>query len=246
MLDEIHIRKIGTADEIFNSYYTDVLEVAKKKSIKFNIKERPLMPKEIHLDEGDKVVFCIVHDEKKIFDKPIQVAVGSFFHKNTDDWIRVDEVLFQENYDVAKATIQIPAGKKQVSPGNEVPIGKMGLVVKGIINKGMLHLLWDVNVNEKIRSYFFHKEQNKQAKKQAKIELDFSGMKDNEKDNDGEEIDFLNTDTEPEQKITLVNSTNEYNKWFNNKFPQKASLNVSPLMERYVNEIDKFHKYYQY
>jgi len=244
VLDEIHIRKIGTADEIFNSYYTDVLEVAKKKSIKFNIKERPLMPKEIHLDEGDKIIFCIVNDEKKIFDKPIQVAVGSFFHKNTDDWILVDEVLFQENYDVPRATITIPAGKKQVKAGDEIPIGKMGLVVKGIINNGMLHLLWSVSVNEKIRSSFFRNEQNKQAKKQSKVELDFTIPKD-DTDNDGQEIDFLNTDDEPELKITLVNSTNEYNKWFNKKFPQKATLNVSPLMEKYVNEIDKFHKYYQ-
>jgi len=239
VLNEIHIRKIGTADEIFNSYYTDVLEVAKKKSIRFNIKETPIMPQTLHFDEGDKIIFCIVNDEKKIFDKPIQVAVGSLFHKNTDDWIRVDEILFQENYDVARATIQIPAGKKQVSPGDEVPIGKMGLVVKGIINNGMLHLLWDANVNDKIRSSFFRNEQNKQAKKQSKVELDFTIPKD-DTDNDGEEIDFLNTDTEPELKITLVNSTNEYNKWFNKKFPQKASLNVSPLMEQYVNVISKF------
>ena len=99
-------------------------------------------------------------------------------------------------------------------------------------------------MNEKIRSSFFRNEQNKQAKKQSKVELDFTIPKD-DKDTDVDEIDFLNTDTEPELKITLVNSTNEYNKWFNKKFPQKATLNVSPLMEKYVNEIDKFHKYYQ-
>ena len=34
MLSELHLYKKGTPDEIFNSYYADVLEVSKKKKPK--------------------------------------------------------------------------------------------------------------------------------------------------------------------------------------------------------------------
>jgi len=242
MLNEIHIRKRGTPDEIFNSYYSDIFEVAKKKSIKFNIKEKPLLPNTYYFDEGDKIIFCMVNDEEQIFHKPIQIATGSYFENNLDDWIKVDEVLFQEHYEM-RATIQIPAGRRKVIAGDEIPLGKIGLVPKAVINNGMMHLLWDVNVNDKIRNYFFQDEATKQAKAQAKIELDFSASQDDEKEDD--DLDFLNPDTEPEQKITLINSTNTYNKWFNKKFPKFPNLNVSPLMEQYVVAIKKFHKYYQ-
>ena len=242
MISEIHLRKRGTPDDIFNSYYTDVLEVAKKKSIKFNIKSKPLMPNTFYFDAGDRIIFCIVNDEKQIFHKPLQIATGTYFEHNYDDWVKVDEILFQENFEY-RTTIQIPAGRRRVRSGDKVPLSKMGLVPKAVINNGMMHLLWDTNVNDKIRNYFFQDEATKQAKAQAKIELDFSASKDDEKEVD--DLDFLNPDTEPEQKITLINSTNTYNKWFNTKFPKIANLNVSPLMEQYVGAIKKFNKYYQ-
>ena len=44
MLNELHLVKKGNADEIFNSYYADVLEVAKKKKITYDPKEKPLFP----------------------------------------------------------------------------------------------------------------------------------------------------------------------------------------------------------
>jgi len=244
MISEIHLRKRGTPDDIFNSYYTDVLEVAKKKSIKFNIKSKPLMPNTFYFDAGDRIIFCIVNDEKQIFHKPLQIATGTYFEHNYDDWVKVDEILFQENFEY-RTTIQIPAGRRRVRSGDKVPLAKMGLVPKAVINNGMMHLLWDTNVNDKIRNYFFQDEATKQAKAQAKIELDFSASKDNEKNDDVDDLDFLNPDTEPEQKITLINSTNTYNKWFSKKFPIVAKLNVSPLMEEYVISINKFHKYYQ-
>ena len=241
MINELHLRKRGTPDEIFTSYYTDVLEVAKKKSIRFNIKEKPLMPNTYYFDEGDKIIFCIVSDERQIFHKPIQIATGNYFENNLDDWLKVDEILFQENYEMT-ATIQIPAGKRKVVSGDEIPISKMGLVPKGVINDNALHLLWDENVNSKIRKWFFLDEQNKQAKEQAKVELDFSLDKDTKEDDD-DIIDFLNPDTEPEKKITLVNSSEAFNKWFHKKFPTQPTLNVSSLMENYVLAINQLNKY---
>jgi len=241
MLKEIHLRKRGTPDEIFNSYYTDVLEVAKKKSIRFNIKEKPLMPNTYYYDEGDRIIFCIVNDEREIFHKPIQIAVGRYYENNLVDWIQVEEVLFQENYEM-RATIQIPAGKRKVDAGDRVPLVRLGLVPRGVINNGSLHLLWDTNINSKIRNWFYTDEQNKQASKQASVELDFDLDK-KDKDTD-DEIDFLNPDTEPEKKITLINSRETFNKWFNKKFPKQANLDVSPLMELYVKTISLSHKYY--
>ena len=60
MLNELHLVKKGNPDEIFNSYYADVLEVAKKKKIAYDNKEKPLFPHSFYFDEGDKIVFCIV------------------------------------------------------------------------------------------------------------------------------------------------------------------------------------------
>ena len=243
MINELHLRKRGTPDEIFTSYYTDVLEIAKKKSIRFNIKEKPLLPNTYYFDEGDKIIFCIVGDEEQIFHKPLQIATGTYFENNLDDWLKVDEILFQENYEM-RATIQIPAGKRKVVSGDEIPLGKMGVVLKGVINNNALHLLWNEKVNSKIRNWFFREEQNKQAKEQAKVELDFDVDKDT-KDDDDDLIDFLNPDTEPEEKITLVNSSETFNKWFHKKFPKRPILNVSPLMENYVLAINNFHKYHK-
>jgi len=242
MINEIHLRKRGTPDEIFNSYYTDVLEVAKKKGIKFNPKEKPLLPNTFYFDEGDKIVFCIVNDEKKVFQKPIQVAIGSYYENDLVDFMKVDEVLFTEHYEM-RATIQIPAGTRKVSSGDKVPLVRTGLMPRGVINNGSLHLLWDGYVNSKIRNYFYRNEQDKQAKKQAEIELNFDLEKKDKTDDD--DIDFLNPDTEPEKKITMVNSSEAFNKWFHKKFPKQPNLNVSPLMESYVEAINKFHKYYQ-
>ena len=242
MLNELHLRKRGNPDEIFQSYYGDVLEVAKKKSIKYDAKEKPLMPHTYYFDEGDRIIFCVVSDERKIFHKPIQVAIGKYFESDLVDWMKVEEILFQENYEM-NATIQIPAGTRKVSPGDEVPLVRSGMVVKGVINNGMLHLLWDADVNSKIIGWFYREEQSEQIKKQAKVELDFDLDKKDKKDDD-DDIDFLNPDTSPEMKITMTNSREDYNKWFNKKFPHKPNLTLSPLMENYVRILTKHNKYY--
>ena len=240
MLNELHLRKKGDPDEIFKSYYGDVLEVAKKKSIKYDAKEKPLMPNTYYFDEGDRIIFCVVDDEQKIFRKPIQVAIGKYFERNLVDWMKVDEILFQENYEMI-ASIQIPAGERRVSAGEELPLVRTGMVVKGVINNGLLHLLWDADVNEKCRTWFFQQERLKQIKKQAEVELDFTADKG---DKDDDDIDFLNPDSSPEEKITQVNSKETFTKWFNKKFPHKPNLTLSPLMENYVRTLTKHNKYY--
>ena len=241
MLNELHLRKRGNPDEIFHSYYGDVLEVAKKKSIKYDAKEKPLMPHTYYFDEGDRIIFCVLNDDQQIFQKPIQVAVGKYYENNLVDYLKVVQVLFQENYEMI-ASIQIPAGERRVSAGDELPLVRTGMVVKGVINNGLLHLLWDADVNSKIISWFYKEEQKKQIKQQAKVELDFKLEKKDKKDDD--DIDFLNPDTSPEMKITMTNSREDYNKWFNKKFPHKPNLTLSPLMENYVRTLTQHNKYY--
>ena len=241
MLNELHLRKRGNPDEIFQSYYGDVLEVAKKKSIKYDAKEKPLMPHTYYFDEGDRIIFCVLNDERQIFQKPIQVAVGKYYENNLVDYLKVVQVLFQENYEMI-ASIQIPAGQRRVNTGDELPLVRNGMVVKGVINNGLLHLLWDADVNSKIISWFYKEEQKKQIKQQAKVELDFDLEKKDKKDDD--DIDFLNPDTSPEMKITMTNSRDNYNKWFNKKFPHTPNLNLTPLMENYVRTLTQHNKYY--
>ena len=150
MLNELHLTKKGNPDEIFNSYYADVLEVAKKKKIAYDNKEKPLFPHSFYFDEGDKIVFCIVEDDRKIFAKPMQVAVGTYLTKNLIDYLRVDEILFQENYyPYDRASIEIDAGSRKVSSGDEMPLVRIGLVIKGVINNSKLHLIWDDVLNNK-------------------------------------------------------------------------------------------------
>ena len=244
MLNELHLTKTGNPDEIFNSYYADVLEVAKKKSITYDSKEKPLFTNQFYFDEGDKVVFCIVTDEREIFAKPLQVAVGSYFTNNDVDYLRVDEILFQikENYYYAdKATIEIPAGERNVSNGDEVPLIRIGLVMKGVINNGKLHLIWDSSLNSKISNWFYRTERDKQIDKQADVALDFDNPQ--PKDDGDDEIDFTDTDTSPEKAINVMNSKKAFSKWFKKKFPKTPNLTTTPLMEHYVTTITKHNKY---
>ena len=135
MLNELHLVKKGNPDEIFNSYYADVLEVAKKKKIAYDNKEKPLFPHSFYFDEGDKVVFCIMDDERKIFAKPIQVATGLYFTSNLVDYLRVDEILFNENYyPHERASVEVSAGTRKVTSGDEMPLVRVGLIIKGVIN----------------------------------------------------------------------------------------------------------------
>ena len=244
MINELTLAKQGNPDEIFSSYYADVLEVAKKKKIAFDSKEKPLFTNTFYFDEGDKIIFCIVEDERKIFAKPLQVAVGAYFTNNEVDYLRVDEILFQikENYyDDDKASVEISAGTRTVARGNEVPLIRVGLVMKGVINNGTLHLIWDGVLNSKIRNWFYRNERDKQVKKQADVELDFKQEKD---DNEEDDIDFLSPDTSPEEKVNAMNSKSSFNKWFKKKFPKEANLTTTPLMERYVKALTNYNKYY--
>jgi hypothetical protein len=244
MLNELTLTKQSNPDEIFSSYYADVLEVAKKKSIAYDSKEKPLFTNTFNYDEGDKIVFCIVTDELKIFAKPIQVSIGSYFTNNEVDYLRVDEILFQikENYYADKATVEISSGSRTVVRGDEVPLIRIGLIIKGVINNGRLHLIWDAMLNDKIRFWFYRNERDKQIEKQADVELDFKKPGDDDKEED--DIDFLNPDTSPEVKINSMNSKNSFNKWFKKRFPKTANLNTTPLMETYVKTITKHNKYY--
>jgi len=244
MLNELHLTKKGNPDEIFNSYYADVLEVAKKKKIAYDNKEKPLFPHSFYFDEGDKIVFCIVEDDRKIFAKPMQVAVGTYLTKNLIDYLRVDEILFQENYyPYDRASIEIDAGSRKVSSGDEMPLVRIGLVMKGVINNSKLHLIWDDVLNGKIRNWFYKNERDKQIDKQAEVELDFKKPTDDDKDED--DIDFLNPDTSPEKTINVANSKKAFSKWFNKRFPKTGNLTTSPLMEAYVKSITNLQKYYK-
>jgi hypothetical protein len=242
MLNELHLTKVGNPDEIFNSYYAYVLEVTKKKKISYDSKEKPLFTSSFYFDEGDKIVFCVVEDDRKIFAKPMQVAVGTYHTRNLIDYLRVDEILFQENYyHTDQASVVVDAGTRQVSSGDELPLIRMGLVVKGVINNNKLHLIWDSELNDKIRVWFYKSEMNKQLEKQADVVLDFE--KEQPKDED-DGLDFTDADTSPEKKVIVMNSKKAINKWFNKRFPKTANLIITPLMENYVNTITKHNKYY--
>ena len=243
MLNELHLTKKGNPDEIFNSYYADVLEVAKKKKIQHDGKEKPLFSHSFYFDEGDIIVFCVVDDERKIFAKPIQVATGSYFSSNLVDYLRVDEILFKENYyPHERASVEVSAGTRTVTSGDEVPLVRVGLIIKGVINNNKLHLIWDDELNSKIRNWFYKDERNKLIDKQAEVELDFKKPTDDDKDED--DIDFLNPDTSPEKTINVANSKKAFSKWFNKRFTKKANLTTTPLMEAYVKSITNLNKYY--
>jgi len=243
MLSELHLTKKGNPDEIFNSYYADVLEVAKKKKIRYDSKEKPLFTTSFYFDEGDKIVFCIVEDDRKIFAKPIQVAIGTYRTRNLIDYLRVDEILFQENYyPIERASVEVDAGTRKVFSGDEVPLIRMGMVIKGVINNNKLHLIWDDELNDKIRTWFYRSERDKQIVKQADVVLDFE--KEQPKDDEDDGLDFTDTDTSPEKTVNVMNSKKAFSKWFNKRFPKTANLIVTPLMEHYVKTITKHNKYY--
>ena len=180
---------------------------------------------------------CSVQSETKIFQKPKQVFIGTYSIDNLLEKIKVDEILFQENYE----PISIENPERIFKPGQTIPLVKMGLITKGIVNNGKLHLLWNDELNEKIRKWFFIDEKNKQMGKQAKVDLDFSEPK---KKRDEDELDFLDAQHEPEKNLLALASKEKFDKWFNKKFPQTANLDLSPLMENYIKTLSRTSKYY--
>ena len=60
MLNELHFVKKGNPDEIFNSYYADVLEVAKKKKIVYDNKEKPLFPHSNYILMKETKLFSVL------------------------------------------------------------------------------------------------------------------------------------------------------------------------------------------
>jgi len=236
MINEIHLRRRGTPDEMVSSFYADVLEVAKKKKIPHNKKEKPLFSNQFYFDDGDKLICCSVQNETKIFQKPKQVFIGTYSIDNLLELIKVDEILFQETYE----PINIETPERIFQPGQILPLVRLGLIIKGILNNGKLHLIWNDELNEKIRKWFFIDEKNKQMGKQAKVDLDFSEPKKKKDEND---LDFLDAQQEPEKNLLLFNSKKQFDKWFHKRFPQTANLDLSPLMEGYVKTLHKISKY---
>ena len=101
-------------------------------------------------------------------------------------------------------------------------------------------MIWNYELNDKIRRWFFIAEKNKQMGKQAKIDLDFSEPK---KNKDDDELDFLDAQHEPEKNLLSFNSKKQFDKWFHKRFPQTANLELSPLMEGYVKTLSRTSKY---
>lgn len=246
MLNELHLRKRNTPDEMVTSYYKDVLEVARKLNIKINEKERPLSPTDFYFDDGDKILFTMLEDDRKIFTKPVQVALGNYFMKNLDEFVRVDEILFTaENYYYStRPQIEIRNPGRVLKHNDVVPLAKMGLLVKGVINNNALHLIWGDEINKRVRRWFYGNEKDKQVDKQTSTELIPKKSKKNGKKEDDDDLDFLSADFDDE-KIALSNlSRKKFNTWFSKRFPKEAKLNTSPLMELYVETLTRSSKYF--
>lgn len=238
MINEIHLRRRGTPDELVGSFYADLIEVAKKRKISYKKKEKPLFSNQFYFDDGDKLICCSVQSETQIFQKPIQVFTCTYSMDNLLELIKVDEILFQENY-LHYKQINIEAPERIYKPGQILPLVKIGLIVKGIINNGKLHLIWNTELNERIRRWFFIDERNKQMGKQAKVDLDFSEPREK-----GDQLDFLDVQHDPEKNLLALASKEKFDKWFHKRFPQTANLELSPLMEGYVKTLNRTSKYY--
>lgn len=246
MLNEIHLRKRSTPDEMVTSYYKDVLEVAKKMNIKVDEKEKPLSSTDFYFDEGDKILFVMLQDDRKIFTKPVQVAMGNYFMKNLDEFMRVDEILFTaENYYFpSKPQIEINNPSRVLKHNDVVPLAKMGLLIKGVINNNSLHLIWGDEINRRIRRWFYGNEKDKQVDKQTSLELIPQKSKKNGKKNDDDDLDFLSADYDNEKTALSNLSRKQFDKWFSKRFPKTAKLNTSPLMELYVETLTRSSKYF--
>ena len=88
MLSEMHLRRKSSPDEMVDSFYSDVIEIAKKRNYEFNENEKPLLENEFYFDDKDIVLFSIYQHENEIFRKPLQICVGEYFMKDLDEFLR--------------------------------------------------------------------------------------------------------------------------------------------------------------
>ena len=89
-----------------DSYFADVIEIASKRRLKFNKKQKPLFEQEFYFDEKDLVFFCRYQNENEIFSKQIQVCLGGYSEKELDEFLTVKSFSFAKSFSYSTLLIQ--------------------------------------------------------------------------------------------------------------------------------------------
>jgi len=233
MLNEIHLRRRSTPDEMVDSYFADVIEIASKRRLKFNKKQKPLFEQEFYFDEKDLVFFCRYQNETEIFSKPIQVCLGGYSEKELDEFLTVKSILYQIT---TESHVHVHDSQRLLKINEVIPLVKLGMIVKAVINQNRMHLIWGEQLNSKIRKWFYGNEQEKELRNRTASTA--SASKGNKQSGAEDELDILNADEEQKTSRSFL-ARQAFNNWFHNRFTDSALLKQTSLIEAYAFAISK-------
>ena len=233
MLSEMHLRRKSTPDEMVDSFYSDVIEIAKKRNYEFNECEKPLLENEFYFDDKDIVLFSLYQHENEIFRKPLQICVGEYFMKDLDEFLRVKHVLYQQ---VNENHVHVDDSHRILKINDIVPLIKLGMIVKAIINLNKMHLIWSDQLDRKIRKWFYWNEDEKDLKRSTGSSSLTSITK--RRDDEEDDSNILNA-FEMKKNSRSYLSRKAFNNWFDTKFTNSALLKQTSLMEIYASTISR-------
>jgi len=234
MLNEIHLRRRSTPDEMVDSYYADVIEIAKERRFKFNKKQKPLFENEFYFDDKDLVIFCMYQNENSIFRKPVQICVGEYFKKDLDEFVRVKDVLYHY---IKESHVSVHDSQRTLKINEVIPLVKLGMIVKAVLNQNRLNLIWGEQLDRKIRRWFYGTEKVKNLQNKSNSEL--TATKSDKTDNEKAGLDVLDDAYDEKYQAISHLSRQAFNHWFQNRFIDTALLKQTNLMEIYASVISR-------
>ena len=121
---------------------------------------------------------------------------------------------------------------------NEViPLVKLGMIVKAVLNQNRLNLIWGEQLDRKIRRWFYGTEKVKNLQNKSNSEL--TATKSDKTDNEKAGLDVLDDAYDEKNQAISHLSRQAFNNWFQNRFIDTALLKQTHLMEIYASVISR-------
>ena len=226
LLSELYIRKHQTPDEIVDSFFLEIQDVALKRRLEFDYKVMPIPRNDLRLENEDEVIVSVNQNPLDIFEKPNQVFIGEF-HLEPDGlnkMLRVKEILY--------SAFDQKRGDRTIEVDDERPLICNGQTIKGVIHHERVILIWHREISERIMNYYYQRELDARAKENSGVMAALMGQ--------GDVLDATSVRPTPDQLRQMkIKSKRNYIVCVKKKFPKKYTIDDVGLKENYVIDLSK-------
>ena len=147
--------------------------------------------------------------------------------------MRVKHVLYQQ---VNENHVHVDDSQRILKFNDIVPLIKLGMIVKAIINLNKMHFIWSDQLDRKIRKWFYWNEDEKDLKRSTGSASLTSITK--RRDDEEDDSNILNA-FELKKNSRSYLSRKAFNNWFDTKFTNSAMLKQTSLIEIYASTISR-------